>query len=149
MDKAKNKSKSMEEISKIPTNNNNDLARAHTARLSLPSQSHGKKRIHPVLPEVGTIDEEDDDSFRIQIGKETDEVRQNTRGSQVSKKSHRSRAGSASSKSERVRKESSSSGRHKRDYGAYENRAYDGNLDGISVISRTSTRASSSIQSLE
>ncbi|GJQ83734.1 hypothetical protein Trydic_g20610 [Trypoxylus dichotomus] len=137
MDKTKNKSKSMEEISAI----NSGLARTHATRLSLPAhQDHTKKRIHPVVLDVERIEEEEDDNpVRI-------DAAQNARGSQMSKKSHRSRAGSNSSKSSRVQKDSVGS-KHRREY-AYENRAYDNNLDEISVISRASTRASS-VQSLE
>lgn len=129
----------MEEISKI-SSASLVLARTHATRHSLPTQSHPKKRVHPVILNVDSIEEEDDRSVTIEIGKEVTA----TRSSQISKKSQRSRADSSSNKSNKMRKESSA-GKIRRDAG-YENRAYDNHLDGISIIS---SARGSSVQSLE
>lgn len=142
MDKTRKKSKSMEEISKI-SGKEMELSRTHLSRLGQPiPQTSTKKRIHVI--DVDRIDEEDDHSVRIEIGREMKDDTESARGSQISKKSQRSRVGSSSSKAsrttDRVKKVSSTSSKHGT---SYDNAAYDSTLDGFSVISRSSTRASS------
>lgn len=151
MEKRSKKSKSLEEISKIPAQSTREnLTRGDAARHSLQtvtspqgdsplrhtkSHNYGKpKRLPSARPETERIEEEDDESVKI-------EMQGDARSSQTSKKGHRSRSGSAAS---RTRKESV----------GQDNKGFDGNLDSISVISsrsfdrdgrsaRSSTRASS------
>ncbi|KAI4469621.1 alcohol dehydrogenase transcription factor myb/sant-like [Holotrichia oblita] len=144
MDKTKKRSRSMEEISKI-SGRDLELSRVHLSKLGLPNQNSTRKKIHPTAIDIERIEEEDDNSVRIEIGREIRDSKESVRGSQISQKSQRSRVGSSSSKTsratDRMRKVSSTSSKQKSI--AYDNGAYDNNLDEISVVSRSSTRASS------